>query len=85
MHHGAFELHYYGHHYGLDPNIRDRWADHQHYDACVEFCERYDQNCFDPADDSEPLETFAPMVPAYARSRGTCLTTTSDSYKRLKQ
>jgi predicted HD phosphohydrolase len=61
-HHGAFQLHYYGHHYGMDPNIRDRWAGHEHYDACVEFCERYDQNCFDPAYASEPLQTFAPMV-----------------------
>ena len=61
-HHGAFQLYYYGQHYGIDPNIRDRWAGHQHYDACVEFCERYDQNCFDPAYDSEPLERFAPMV-----------------------
>jgi len=46
----------------MDRALRDRWAGHEHYDACVEFCERYDQNCFDPAYDSEPLETFAPMV-----------------------
>ena len=25
-HHGAFQLYYYGHHYGIDRNIRDRWA-----------------------------------------------------------
>jgi predicted HD phosphohydrolase len=61
-HHGAFQLYYYGHHYGLDRNIRDRWAGHEHYDACVEFCQLYDQNCFDPAYDSEPLERFEPMV-----------------------
>jgi predicted HD phosphohydrolase len=61
-HHGAFQLIYYGHHHGLDRNVRDRWAGNEHYDACVEFCERYDQNCFDPAYDSEPLERFAPMV-----------------------
>jgi len=30
--------------------------------ACVEFCELYDQNCFDPAYDSLPVETFEPMV-----------------------
>jgi predicted HD phosphohydrolase len=61
-HHGAFQLYYYGQHYGIDPNIRDRWAGHEHYDACVEFCELYDQNCFDPAYDSEPVERFEPMV-----------------------
>jgi predicted HD phosphohydrolase len=61
-HHGAFQLYYYGHHYGLDRNIRDRWVGHEHYDACVEFCELYDQSCFDPAYDSEPLERFEPMV-----------------------
>jgi predicted HD phosphohydrolase len=61
-HHGAFQLYYYGQHYGIDPNIRDRWAGHEHYDACVEFCELYDQNCFDPAYDSEPVERFEAMV-----------------------
>ena len=61
-HHGAFQLYYYAQHYEMDPNIRDRWAGHEHYDACVEFCERYDQNCFDPAYQSLALETFEPMV-----------------------
>jgi hypothetical protein len=31
-------------------------------DATVEFCERYDENCFDPDDDWLPLEHFAPAV-----------------------
>lgn len=62
-HHGAFQVYYYGQHYdGLDRNLRDRWRDHEYYDACVEFCERYDQNCFDPGYESEPLETFEPIV-----------------------
>jgi predicted HD phosphohydrolase len=61
-HHGAFQLYYYGHHYDMDRHVRDRWADHEHYAATVEFCERYDQNCFDPDYESEPLATFAPMV-----------------------
>ena len=29
---------------------------------CVEFCAKYDQNCFDPAYDTLPLEFFEPMV-----------------------
>jgi predicted HD phosphohydrolase len=61
-HHGAFQLYYYGHHCGLDRNVRDRWRDHEFYNGCVEFCERYDQNCFDPAYDSLPVEFFEPMV-----------------------
>ena len=28
----------------------------------AEFCERYDQNCFDPDYESLPLEFFEPMV-----------------------
>jgi predicted HD phosphohydrolase len=61
-HHGAFQAYYYAHHLGGDRNVRDRWADHPYYAACAEFCERYDQNSFDPAYESEPLETFEPMV-----------------------
>ena len=47
-HHGVFQLYYYAHHSGGDRNARDRYRDHPYYDACVEFCEQYDQNCFDP-------------------------------------
>ena len=61
-HHGLFQMYYYAHYSGGDRNARDRFKDHPCYDACVEFCERYDQNCFDPAYDSLPLETFEPMV-----------------------
>ena len=47
--HGLFQMFYYAHHSGGDRNARDRYKDHPYYDACVEFCELYDQNCFDPA------------------------------------
>ncbi|MEM7343368.1 MAG: hypothetical protein AAF485_03935 [Chloroflexota bacterium] len=60
--HPLFQLYYYGHHIGVDPNARDRFKDHPYYDACVEFCEKYDQNCFDPNFESLPLEFFEPMV-----------------------
>jgi len=60
--HGVFQLYYYAHHSGGDRNVRDRWKDSPHYDLTVEFCELYDQNCFDPAYDSLPIETFEPMV-----------------------
>lgn len=61
-HHGIFQSYYYAHHYGEDRHARDRYRAHPHFDACVEFCERYDQNCFDPAYESLPIEFFAPMV-----------------------
>ena len=61
-HHGLFQLYYYGHHFGQDRNERDRFKDHEWYQDTVDFCENYDQNCFDPAYDHEPLEFFEPMV-----------------------
>jgi predicted HD phosphohydrolase len=46
----------------MDPTARDRWRDHPHYQATVDFCENYDQSSFDPAYDSEGLVFFEPMV-----------------------
>jgi predicted HD phosphohydrolase len=60
--HGVFQLYYYAHHSGGDRNVRDRWKDSPHYDLTVEFCEKYDQNCFDPDYDSLPAAFFEPMV-----------------------
>ncbi len=60
--HGLFQLYYYGHYRAEDPNARDRYKDHPWYADCVEFCEKYDQNCFDPAYNTLRLEFFEPMV-----------------------
>ncbi len=60
--HGLFQSYYYGHHYGWDRNARDRFRDHPCYQACVDFCERWDQSSFDPDYGCEALESFAPMV-----------------------
>ncbi len=60
--HGLFQRFYYAHHYGQDPNARDRYRDHPWYDACVEFCAEYDQNCFDPAYDTLPISAFEPII-----------------------
>ncbi len=60
--HGLFQTYYFGHHYGWDRNARDKFKDHKHFQACVDFCERWDQASFDPGYESEPLEHFAPMV-----------------------
>ncbi len=60
--HGAFQGYYYFHHLGMDQNARDAFKDHEHYEACRVFCEKYDQAAFDPDYKSEPLEFFEPMV-----------------------
>ena len=60
--HALFQSYYYAHLMGEDRNARDRYLDHPFYDDCVEFCEHFDQNCFDPDYDSQPLEFFRPIV-----------------------
>ncbi|HET9840652.1 MAG TPA: HD domain-containing protein, partial [Nocardioides sp.] len=61
-HHGVFQGFYYFHHVGMDRHARERWKDHPHYQATVDFCENYDQCSFDPDYDSLSLEFFEPMV-----------------------
>ena len=60
--HGAFQMVYYAHHYGWDPNERERYRDSPYFQSCADFCERWDQSSFDPDYQSKPLEFFAPMV-----------------------
>ncbi len=61
-HHGIFQGYYFFHHLGLDRNLRDRHREHPYWRDCAEFCEKYDQNCFDPEYDTLPLEAFEPVV-----------------------
>jgi predicted HD phosphohydrolase len=61
-HHGLFQMYYYAHFFGGDQNARDRFKQHQWYQDAVDFCHRYDQNCFDPEYQSESLEFFEPML-----------------------
>jgi predicted HD phosphohydrolase len=61
-HHGVFQMYYYAHHCGGDRNCRDMYRDHAWYQDAVDFCHNYDQNCFDPDYDSEPLEFFKPIL-----------------------
>jgi len=60
--HGDFQMVYYGHHVGGNPNKRDRYRDSPYFEDCAAFCERWDQSSFDPTYDALPLEFFAPMV-----------------------
>ncbi|MDA7856541.1 phosphohydrolase [Gammaproteobacteria bacterium] len=61
-HHGIFQGYYFFDYLGLDKNMRDNFKDHPYFDDCKVFCEKYDQNSFDPDYKSLPLEFFIPMV-----------------------
>jgi predicted HD phosphohydrolase len=60
--HGDFQKLYYAHHVGGNPHARDAYRDHPCYDDCATFCERWDQNSFDPDYPHEAIGFFRPMV-----------------------
>jgi len=60
--HGLFQTYYYVHFNGGDRYARERFRDHPYYEACINFCERYDQASFDPAFATLPLEDFEPLI-----------------------
>ena len=60
--HGDFQMVYYGHHVGGNPNKRDQFAGHIYFDDCALFCERWDQSSFDPDYDTLSIDVFVPMV-----------------------
>ena len=61
-HHGVFQMYYYAHHCGGDRNVREMFKDNPWYQDAIDFCHNYDQNCFDPDYDTEPLEFFDPIL-----------------------
>ena len=60
--HGEFQTYYYAHYLGGDKNKREKYKDHEFYQDTIDFCEKYDQNSFDPNYESLPLKFFEPMV-----------------------
>ncbi len=60
--HGIFQGYYFFHHLGLDRDMRDQFRDHPDFEYTAQFCHLYDQNSFDPAYESMPLEAFEPML-----------------------
>ena len=60
--HGEFQMFYYAHHLGGNKNKRDEYKNHRYYQDTVDFCEKYDQNSFDPNYKSLPLDFFKPLV-----------------------
>lgn len=69
-HHGLFQGYYYFQFMGLDRDAREKYKQHPHYQACVDFCANWDQPSFDPNYESRPLEYFEAMVRAlFARKK----------------
>ncbi len=60
--HGLFQMKYYAHHYGKNPDGYLAYKDHPWFESCNRFCERYDQAAFDPAYPTQPLSHFEPML-----------------------
>lgn len=60
--HGIFQGYYFFEYLGLDKDMREQFRGHEHFQACADFCAKYDQTAFDPAYDTAPLEFFEPMV-----------------------
>jgi predicted HD phosphohydrolase len=63
MHHEIFQLYYYGEAAGsFDHTLRDKLKGSPHWDACEEFCLKWDQAAFDGDYDNYELAFFEPMV-----------------------
>lgn len=60
--HAIFQGYYFFHHLGLDRDMREQFRDHEWFRDCAAFCEKYDQNSFDPDYDTLPLEAFEDAV-----------------------
>jgi len=60
--HGVFQGYYFFHFLGLDRDMREKFRGHPNFEYTAEFCEKFDQNCFDPNFKSMSLEDFRPMV-----------------------
>ena len=60
--HGLFQMRYYAHFYNKDPDGYLAFKEHPWFDACVRFCEVYDQAAFDPAYPTQALAHFEPML-----------------------
>ena len=61
-HHGVFQGYYFFAYLGLDRDMREQFRGHPDFEHTAQFCHLYDQNSFDPAYDSMPLDAFVPMM-----------------------
>ena len=62
QHHAVFQGYYYYHHIGMDRDERVRYRGHPMFERTAAFCEKWDQNSFDPDYDTMPFSAFEPML-----------------------
>jgi predicted HD phosphohydrolase len=68
--HQDFQGKHYYHHFGGDPDVRERYRDHESFELARTFADDWDQIAFDPAYDTLPLEHFEARVRAvFANAR----------------
>tara|TARA_B100000795_G_scaffold236513_1_gene196664 strand:- start:471 stop:1064 length:594 start_codon:yes stop_codon:yes gene_type:complete len=60
--HGDFQMVYYGQHVGANPDKRENYRGHIYFEDCATFCERWDQNSFDPDYDTLKISHFEALV-----------------------
>lgn len=61
-HHDTFQGYYTYKFWGLDPDAREQFRGHPHFERTAEFCALFDQTSFDRTYEHMPLEAFRPMV-----------------------
>ena len=60
--HGIFQGYNFFHHIGLNRDMRDDFAGHEHYARTEEFIALYDNPAFDPKTETLPISEFEPML-----------------------
>jgi len=60
--HGIFQGYFFFQHVGMDPNMREQFRGHPHFERTARFCEIYDNPAFDPGMECAALEFFEPML-----------------------
>ncbi len=60
--HQDFQGRHYYHHFGGDPDARQRYEGASYYDLTAQFADEWDQVSFDPTYATPPLEHFEPLV-----------------------
>ncbi len=67
-HHSIFQQHHSGPMNGTDPDAREAFRAHPHFDAAAMFCARWDQVSFDPGYEADSMERFRPeLTEVFAR------------------
>lgn len=60
--HQSFQGKHYFHHFGGDPDAREKYRGEPWFDLAATFADQWDQIAFDPDAETYPLEHFAPLV-----------------------